>query len=118
MDDKIDKNTIKNLPTEIARKEASTWIKKLILKSQHSPPALNKNGGFDKGSSTDTTKDDAAPAHSSRQRKSADGNERAGVARRASRSISPASPGRESAAHATADGPKRASTTTRFRNKK
>lgn len=113
MDDKIDKNTIKNLPTEIARKEASSWIKKLISKSQHSPPALHKNGGFDKGS-TDTTKDDTAPSNSSRQRKSTDAScERAGVARRASRSISPTSPGRESASTATGGGQ-----TTKTRNKK
>ena len=99
MDDKIDKNAIKNLPTEVARKEASTWIKKLISKSQHSPPALTKNGGFEQQGSTATANQQPnQSAHVSRQRKSSEPHtsspERQGVARRASRSISPTSPGR------------------------
>ena len=98
MDDKIDKNAIKNLPTEVARKEASTWIKKLISKSQHSPPALTKNGGFEQQSSTATANQPNQSAHVSRQRKSSEPHtlspERQSVARRASRSVSPTSPGR------------------------
>lgn len=78
MDDKIDKNSIKNLPTELARKEASTWIKKLISKSQLSPPAVTRNGGFEGNAE-------------SRQRKEPAG-ERTSVARKTSRSVSPTSP--------------------------
>ena len=67
--------------SETSRRDASNWIKKLINKSQHSPPALIKNG-FDASYVTET-------GRVSRQRKDFVKSEGKALARGTTRSTSP-----------------------------